>query len=275
MVLWAELTPFSRVYLCEYNVAGFGPTNSLAFPCPGGLAVLSPPSAPTPAHFAFFEDPENRLVAIIAPHSGHTVGLGPWSSHFPEVPIFAPFSSISVILDKVGKELKQPVAPLEELQGKMNALGAGNGYRVELREVYKSNNGSIAVLCLPLNNSGQSILYSDEYVPYFTLGLFTRLNPADSRFAMNCDLRPFEFLPWVMGQLFWWSGCIPGLKVNRLFQFFLVEDYKAMTGALGKALDECEEAAGGGGTIVVPSHGFPMRSKDEVDGFRRLLKEWS
>ncbi len=189
MALWTELTPNSRVFFIEYDVLGFGPTNSMALPVPGGLAVLSPPSSPSPSHFAFFEDPEhpeNKLAATIAPHSGHTVGLGPWNTRFPDVPIYAPASSIPVILEKVGKDLKQPTKPLEALQATILASGAGTGYKIVLREVFKSKNGSIAVLCLPSSDSGPSILYSDEYVATFILFFHASDSP---RFQVRHELR--------------------------------------------------------------------------------------
>lgn len=92
---------------------------------------------------------------------------------------------------------------------------------------------------------------------------------------MNCQPNQFDYMPWLFRQLFYWSGSVPGLKVNRVFNAILVQDYKAMSLSLKKALEECEEAAGEAGVIVVVSHGPPLKSKEEIETFKELLRQWS
>lgn len=152
---WTELAPNSSIFFLEYNVPGFGPTASLAFPVlSSGLAVLSPPSNPTTDQLAFFDAQKGReLVALVAPHSGHCVGLADWVSKRPEVPVYAPGTSIPEVVRKVGKK-DLVVKPLEDLE---------TGPRIKLTEVFKSRNGSVSVSAFPEPGSGApSILYADE-----------------------------------------------------------------------------------------------------------------
>lgn len=243
---WTPIGP--RIFLATYEAFGFGPTNALAFPMPRGLAVLSPPS--DDAHFAFFEVPENAMQAIIAPHSGHTLGLAAWHERFPLATVYAPSASIAEVVRKVPS--LGPVKRLEDLQNSIDSNAESEpGLSVGLHEVFESKNGSMALVA---RSDRGSILYADEFI-------------------INCEASQFESMFWILKQLFYWSGSVPGLRVNRPYNWFLVQDRRKMARTLLGLLKECERESKE--TIIVPSHGALLRTKEELEAVEKLLTEWA
>ena len=102
----------SDVFLSEYQAEGFGRTNCLAFAIQDGLAILSPSANPTPEQINWARK-RGPVLALIAPHAGHTLGIIDWRKHFPFAVIYTAPGSISRIQDVCKVRGVKPISSLD------------------------------------------------------------------------------------------------------------------------------------------------------------------
>ncbi|KYC44012.1 hypothetical protein WA1_02385 [Scytonema hofmannii PCC 7110] len=82
-MVWQELVQGTDVWRSEYSVPGYNQVNAFAVLLDEKtLAVVSPPMRMSEEDFAAIEQ-KGRVAAIIAPHSGHDLGLAEWQARYP------------------------------------------------------------------------------------------------------------------------------------------------------------------------------------------------
>src|SRR5262245_2517242 len=97
---WKPVANDLPLLVCGYS---FGPGHaySLAVPCDGGFAVVSPPCKAPESAYADLEK-RGKVRALIAPNGYHNLGLASWKARFPEATLFAPLQSIARVEKKGG-----------------------------------------------------------------------------------------------------------------------------------------------------------------------------
>jgi|SRR6218665_721328 len=195
---WNEVLEGSGVWVHSYDVS-FGPTNAIAIRLDAEeLAVLSPPTGMADADFAALAA-KGRVSAIIAPHSGHDLGLPSWRARYPEARLYAPSVALPT-LARLGlgdfTDLSALVTPPE----------------VRFREVLGSKNGGTLARVL---RGPRPVVYIDELIG-------------------NQVSLP---RPLLLKLAFGLSGSSPGLRLNRVFMTFLCTDTERMARTLLDAMD--------------------------------------
>jgi hypothetical protein len=105
---WQEVIKDSNVWVYEYIADGYR-ANAISILLDGHsdrlhqrdeLAIVSPPIGLSDADFVQIEA-KGRVTALIAPHSGHDLGLSLWQARYPAARSYAPTTAIGQ-LDKLG-----------------------------------------------------------------------------------------------------------------------------------------------------------------------------
>jgi len=195
-MVWQEVVKDSNVWVYEYVANGYK-ANAFAFALnENDLAVISPPSGLSDADYAELAT-KGQVMALIAPHSGHDLGLAEWQARYPRVFSYAP----QVALNQLKQDRLRPFTPLADLVSP----------HVELREVPGTKKGGTIAI---VRQGARPVVYLDELV-------------------MNWSTLPNS---WTK-PLFWLSGSAPGLKINRLYANLLCPDVKAVAQAVLDALE--------------------------------------
>ncbi len=198
-MVWQELVQGTDVWRYEYSVPGYNQVNAFAVLLDEKtLAVVSPPMRMSEEDFAAIAQ-KGRVDAIIAPHSGHDLGLAEWQARYPDAQSYAPTAALSQ-LNALGL---RPFAPLSELSSKSE---------VEFREVLGTKKGGTIVV---VRRGKHPVVYLDELV-----GNWASL-PG----------------PFAVKLMFWLTGSAPGLKINRVYSKILCTDVQTVAQIVMDALD--------------------------------------
>ena len=202
-MVWQEVIKDSHVWVYEYVANGYR-ANALAMllDCHSDrlsqrdeLAIVSPPIGLSDADFAQI-DAKGRVTALIAPHSGHDLGLVLWQARYPAAQAYAPTTAISQLA-----RLGITFTPLSEFAAP----------DVEFHEVPgATKGGTIAIV----RRGDRPVIYLDELV-------------------INWSSLPDN---WVAKILFGLTGSAPGLKINRIYLSLLCSDKQAMAQSVLDAL---------------------------------------
>jgi hypothetical protein len=194
-MVWQEVIKDSHVWAYEYIANGFR-ANALAILLDRDeLEIVSPPIGLSDADFAQIED-KGRVTTLIAPHSGHDLGLSLWQARYPAARSYAPTTAIGQ-LNKLGI----PFTPLSELTAP----------DVEFHEVPGTKKGDTIAI---VRRGERRVIYLDESI-------------------VNWSSLPDN---WVAKILFWLTGSAPGLKINRIYLSLLCSDKQAVTRTVLEAL---------------------------------------
>jgi hypothetical protein len=200
---WQEVIKDSNVWVYEYIADGYR-ANALAMLLDAHsdrlhqrdeLAIVSPPIGLSDADFVQIEA-KGRVTALIAPHSGHDLGLSLWQARYPAARSYAPTTAIEQ-LDKLGISF----TPLSELTAP----------DVEFHEVPGTKKGGTIAI---VRRGDRPVIYLDELV-------------------VNWSSLPAN---WVAKVLFWLTGSAPGLKLNRVYLSVLCPDKQAVARTVLDAL---------------------------------------
>jgi hypothetical protein len=189
-MVWQALIKGTDVWVHEYSVPGYAQVNAFAVLLDeGNLVVISPPTVMSETDRTALEE-KGRVSAIVAPHSGHDLGLADWQARYPDTHSYAPNAALSQ-LNKLGL---RPFSGLSELFLPSD---------VEFREVPGTRKGGTIAI---VKRGSRPIIYLDELVG-------------------NWASLPEAFLAKM---LFWLTNSAPGLKVNRVYSKLLCTDVKAV-----------------------------------------------
>jgi hypothetical protein len=200
---WQEVIKDSNVWVYEYVANGYR-ANAIAILLDGHsdrlrhrdeLAIVSPPIGLSDADFVQIEA-KGRVTALIAPHSGHDLGLALWQARYLAARSYAPTTAIEQ-LDKLGISF----TPLSELTAP----------DVEFHEVPGTKKGGTIAI---VRRGERPVIYLDESI-------------------VNWSSLPDN---WVAKILFWLTGSAPGLKLNRIYLSLLCSDRQALARTLLDAL---------------------------------------
>lgn len=200
---WQEVIKDSNVWVYKYIADGYR-ANALAMSIDGHsdrlhqqdeLAIVSPPIGLSDADFVQIEA-KGRVTALLAPHSGHDLGLSLWQARYPAARSYAPTTAIEQ-LDKLGISF----TPLSELTAP----------DVEFHEVPGTKKGGTIAI---VRRGDRPVIYLDELV-------------------VNWSSLPAN---WVARILFWLTGSAPGLKLNRVYLSLLCPDKQAVARTVLDAL---------------------------------------
>lgn len=200
---WNEISKGSGAWVHAYDVPNYGPTNALAVLLgPGEVAVLSPPLVLPEADHAALAT-LGRVTAIVAPHSGHDLGLSAWKARYPAARTYAPTGALAT-LTRHGLKF---FSPLE---------GLITPPEVQFRELVGSMNGGTLVRVL---RGVRPVLYIDELI------------------GNQAGLPPH----WLARFAFWVSGSAPGLRINRVFKTMLSTQPERIARTLLESIEELAE----------------------------------
>jgi hypothetical protein len=107
---WKEVGSNTGVYILEYQAKGYARTNCCAIQFGDGYAILSPASNIKEEHLQFIEK-RGRILALIPPHSGHTLGILDWIRLRPNLRVYSAPGSVA----RVKKVCSVEVQPIGEL----------------------------------------------------------------------------------------------------------------------------------------------------------------
>ncbi|WNG17502.1 hypothetical protein [Cystobacter fuscus] len=196
---WNEVLEGSGVWVHAYEVRHFGPTNAFAVQLhPGELAVVSPPPVLSDADHAAL-GAHGRVTAIVAPHSGHDLGLPAWQARYPEARSYAPSAALAALT-------RPGLKSFTDLSGLLTPP------EVVFRELLGSKNGGTLVRVL---RGARPVLYIDELL------------------GNQAAPPPHPF--WKFA--FWVSGSAPGLRINRIFKTVLCTEPGRIARTLLEALE--------------------------------------
>lgn len=187
---WKQVGTENKFYVLEYQAAAYARTNCCAVRSGNGFLILSPASNVTDQDILELEK-IGPVLALLAPHPGHTLGILDWLKLRPKLKVYAAPGAIPR-LTKVCKVEVLPIAELPFKDGSVTiSLAPGMGETTLFIEVI---------------SEPRSIIYVDEI-----------LEDLD-RYPGPIILRP---LMYVMGKR-------PGFQVNSGFIRFYVKDIKAL-----------------------------------------------
>jgi hypothetical protein len=202
-MVWQEVLKDSHVWVYEYVANGYR-ANAFAMLLDNRsdklsqrdeLAIVSPPIGLLDADFAQIEA-IGRVTTLIAPHSGHDLGLSLWQARYPAARAYAPTTAIGQLAP-----LGIPFTPLSELTAP----------DVEFYEVPGTQKGGTIAI---VRRGERPVIYLDESV-------------------VNWSSLPYN---WVAKILFWLTGSAPGLKINRIYLSLLCPDKQAVARSVLTAL---------------------------------------
>jgi len=187
---WCEVGSGTDYYVLEYHAAGYARSNCSAIRMDQGFVILSPALHITEAQIQFIET-KGPILALLAPHSGHTLGINDWLKLRPQLKVYAAPGAIP----RISKVCKIEVRPIEELPVKDSSvtisLAPGMGDMTLFIEVKRGN---------------RPVVYVDEILE-------------------DLDRYPG---PWLLRPLMHLMGKRPGFQVNRGFIRFYVKDVRAL-----------------------------------------------
>ena len=213
---WSEVVPglWRFLYVTPMKIQ----SNAFAVALKDGeIAIVSPPCG---ADDAFFKatDELGKVTALLAPNSGHDLGLAPWHARYQEAALYAPGAAAKAI--GKAKPKLGAILGLDALEGR---LPSG----VRFSELPGTSSGSLAV---SVEAGEQRALVCDEAImnaPKLT-------GPA-----------PFRFVFWITG-----SG--PGIARNKVWWTFFCKDKPDFARALLAEMDRVKP------TTIIPEHGEPI-----------------
>ncbi len=197
---WKEIGLRSDFFVLEYQAKGYARTNCCAIGTKQGFLVLSPASDVTEAHVAFLEK-RSKILALLPPHPGHTLGIGDWVKLRPTVPIYAAPNAIA----RLEKVCKLKVNPISQL--KLEDLDVNISLAPGLNET---------TLFIESRKGDRPVVYVDEL-----------LEDLD-RYPGPIVLRPLMHL----------LGKKPGFQVNRGFIRFFVKDKQLLASRILELISE-------------------------------------
>jgi hypothetical protein len=214
---WLEVIPgmWRTDYQTTTSILSNGALVSLG---DGKLAVVSPPQGVDDAFFKA-TDELGKVVALVAPNSGHDLGQAAWQERYPDASTHAPEPTAKAIAKS--KPKLRPFTTIASLQEKAPSS-------VKFIDLPGTSSGSVGVV---VEGGGKRVLVVDDCISNSA----TLLGPI-----------PFKVVFWVTG-----SG--PGLSKNKIWWWAFCKDKKAYAKALLEAWD------GGSLDIVLPLHGDEIR----------------
>ncbi|WP_409480157.1 hypothetical protein [Pseudobdellovibrio sp. HCB154] len=187
---WHAVGSATGVYVLEYQAAGYARANCTAIQMGDGFVILSPASNISESHIQFIEK-MGPILALLSPHSGHTLGINGWLKLRPYLKVFAAPKAT----DRISKVCKVDVRPIEELNIKdpnvKITLAPGMGD---------------TTLFIEITRGDRPVVYVDEL-----------LEDLD-RYPGPAFIRPLMHL----------MGKKPGFQVNRGFIRFYVKNVQAL-----------------------------------------------
>lgn len=166
----------------------------------GKLAVVSPPQGADDALFAE-TDKLGKVVALIAPNSGHDLGQAAWQARYPQASVHAPEVTAKAIA-KAKPKLK-PFEPMAALATPSN---------VQFVDLPGTSSGAVAVV---VEGGGKRAIVVDDCLSNSP----KLVGPAPVRFV------------------FWLTGSGPGLARNKVWWSVFCKDKKGYAKALLEAWD--------------------------------------
>jgi hypothetical protein len=196
----------------------FGPglANALAVGGTDGLIVVSPPSR---APSAAFEElaARGKVRALVAPNAFHHLGLPLWKARFPEAAVFAPAQSVARV----------------EKQSKLSGIRP-------LAEAAPLCGPSLELVDMPHYKTGEVLvrMKTGAGPVWFVTDVIMNLPQVPPRFPFNL--------------LFKWTGSAPGLCLNGVAPFFMVEDRRALRRWLREEVEKAPPF------LLIACHGDPV-----------------
>lgn len=213
---WSELVP--GLWRSEYTATNGVVSAAFALRLKGGeVAVISPPSSADDAFFASTEA-LGSVTTLVAPNSGHDLGLAPWQGRYPDAGSFAPEPAVAAIAK--GKPKLRPMRPVAAMADR---LPAG----VAVKEVGGTSSG---IAQFTIDDGANRVIFVDE-------GL--------SNMAALSGPAPFRFV-------FWLTGSGPGIARNKVWWTVFAKDKGGVARQLLGEMDRLRP------TMLVPMHGEPI-----------------
>lgn len=196
---WIEIGNKSDFFVLEYQASGYARTNCCAIGTQDGYLILSPASNVTEEHLKFLED-RKRILALLPPHPGHTLGIKDWKKLRPNLPVYAAPGGIA----RLKKVTKLDVRPISELKV------SDPDIKIWLAPGMKN-----MTLFAESRKGDRPVAYVDELLE-------------------DLDRYPG---PLILRPLMWYLGKKPGFQINRGFRFF-VGDLKALANEILRVLKD-------------------------------------